>query len=167
MRRLLTTLVVLTAAANAHAEPAPSWTLGPKQLDYREGEPIPPGYHTAERVRKGRVVGGSIMFGAGYFAALIAYGVASKANDHEYWPLVIPAIGPFVTMATANVPIVKGDGAPGVLLLIDGLVQCGGLTLAILGFTDKKTVLLRNDVGLRVTPLIGGGVYALSASLTL
>jgi len=176
--------VHLTTVAAAHAQtspvqapypsppasypPPPSWApAGPKQLAYKEGDPIPAGYHPEKRARKGLVVGGACMFGAAYLGSLLGYAFASDNGDHEYWPLVVPVLGPFLTMATANVPLVKGDGAPGVLLLIDGVLQGGGVALAVLGITEKKTVLLRNDIGVRVWPLVGPGAYGLSASIAL
>jgi hypothetical protein len=134
---------------------------GPRLIDdWREGEPVPPGYHTASRIRKGPVIIGSIVFGIFYLVSTEVGAGASGLNGHTIAPaLWIPCVGPFIQMAWTTSAL--GNWA----LAWDGLVQSGGLALLIYGIASPSTVLVRNDLGLRVLPEAspGGGGLRLVA----
>jgi hypothetical protein len=137
---------------------------GPHELsNWQEGDPVPPGYHPTTRIRKGFVIAGSVVFGVFYlFSSLIA-AVGADANSGSPNPLGalwIPGVGPFVQMFRTTSS--TGNWA----LAIDGLAQCGGLTMLVYGLTSPRTVLVRNDLGLRVVPALdhGGGGFRLVGS---
>lgn len=131
--------------------------LGPKRMDYEEGDPIPPGYHRETSIRKGLVIGGAVTFGAMYlFSALTAAAVSDTSESDDFAPLFIPVAGPFVTIGTSNAP-----AAGAVILAIDGIAQAGGLAMLIIGLTVQSDELVRNDVGsqrIRVVPVGGKDV---------
>ena len=60
--------------------------------------------------------------------------------------LLIPAIGPFITMGVLGANSDLG-GAGAAILAVDGLVQCGGLAMLIAGLAVKHDILIRDHVG--------------------
>ncbi|MEJ7732346.1 MAG: hypothetical protein WKG00_24470 [Polyangiaceae bacterium] len=140
----------------------PAALIGPRTMDYEDGDPVPPGYHVDTRIRKGLLIGGAVTFGALY---LISAATASAAQDagsgDEFTPLYIPAVGPFVTIGTTN-----AEGLGTFLLIVDGVAQSGGLLMAVLGLALPETLLERNDIGrtpgdkngasIAVTPMVVG-----------
>jgi hypothetical protein len=155
--------------------------MGPKELDYEEGDPVPAGYHLKSKRSKGMIAGGAATFGALWLFSVVAApianatrslgdvlsctsgggtistqnGVSSTNNcnntQDNYDPLYIPVAGPFITMGTAHA---KGAGIA--LLAIDGVGQAAGLALLILGIVKTNEKLVRNDVDkVKVMPVIG------------
>jgi hypothetical protein len=140
-------------------------------MPYDETKGIPPGYRLEERVRKGMVISGAIVLGVPY---VIGINVAAAANfeNHSYW-LLVPGVGPFLTLATRD-DSCNEDGTAGeavdcigdafvrFYLVLDGIMQMTGGTLFLLGVTQTKQVLVRQDVTLRVAPRpIGQSGYGL------
>jgi hypothetical protein len=132
---------------------------GPDEISsYDEGDKVPSGYHAEQRMRKGLVIAGGAVFGGFYLgsAGLAALGQDVSKNGggrNDLAPLFIPIAGPFITMANSSTAF--GD----FLLAIDGGAQIAGATMAIIGLTMPKTILVRNDVGtasVTITPVIGG-----------
>jgi hypothetical protein len=114
--------------------------------DWQEGETVPAGYHPAQRMRKGAVIGGAVTFGALYFLnVLIAAGGTDAANStHTSNPvagLYAPVVGPFITMTQSSSAIAD------VFLVVDGLAQAGGAVLLLYGLTSPQIVLMRDDYG--------------------
>ncbi len=110
-------------------------------LDYDDETPVPSGYHTETRVRKGLVVGGAVTFGVMYlltaFGASVAHDVGGGADA-----LYVPVLGPFIQMGNS-------DSSSGrFLLAVDGAAQAAGAAMLIYGIAAPKTVLVRNDLGL-------------------
>ncbi|WP_437292779.1 hypothetical protein [Sorangium sp. So ce426] len=114
---------------------------GPKVLPWREGEPVPPGYHPETRVRKGLVISGSIVFGTVYLFTAIGGGDAVYRGSPGYAALFVPCAGPFITLATT-----RQDDLETMALVLDGLVQITGAALLIPGLLVPRSVLVRNDV---------------------
>jgi hypothetical protein len=122
---------------------------GPRVIgDWEEGQDIPPGYHVSTRVRKGPVIAGAVVFGLLYLFSTLAAAIDSEVNSGSGGPLLVPAIGPFIQMGSTSDSI--GTWA----LAVDGLAQTGGLALLIYGIAAPKTVLVRNDLGLRIEPRV-------------
>ena len=138
---------------------------GPQEIpNWNEGDPIPPGYHATTRARRGLIIGGAVTFGSLYLLSAL---VAAAGSDSSYGgnnreaPLWIPGLGPFVRMAS------NSSATGNVVLLVDGLAQCAGLTMLTVGLMSPKTVLVRNDLGedrpapaehgtqIAVTPIVG------------
>jgi hypothetical protein len=138
----------------------PTPMLGPKRMDYEEGDPVPPGYHVETKMRKGLVIGGAVTFGACYLFSILTAAVADPVeniedpNDDSFIPLYIPAAGPFITIGTA-----QSEGAGTFILVVDGVAQVGGLAMFIAGLAAQSTELVRNDVGkpdIHLTPMSVG-----------
>jgi hypothetical protein len=128
--------------------------LGPKELDYEEGQPIPAGYHLDSKIRKGLFIGGTVTFGACYLLSALSASVADSGNNDEFAPLFVPVAGPFITIGTAN-----AEGAGTFWLVVDGVAQAGGLVMAIAGLVAQEELLVRNDVGkpkITVSPFYAG-----------
>lgn len=126
---------------------APPELVGPREIDYEEGDEIPPGYRKHSKIRKGLVIGGAVTFGALYILTIIVAGVAdsfarseldSDPNQDRWVPLFIPAVGPFITIGTVEAS--PGGAVP---LVLDGLGQCAGLAMFIAGLAAQQTVLRR------------------------
>ena len=159
------------APPGTYYAPAPGYAatpaLGPRVLDYEEGDTIPPGYRTGTRVRKGLVIGGSVMLGVGYLFSIMVAGVGQLVNNvgdpgtKDFGPLLVPVVGPFIGMGTTHP---STGGVFGLAFL--GVAQTAGLGMLIGGLASPKTVLLRNDVAgvtLTVTPQFGAGTAGIGA----
>ncbi len=132
---------------------------GPHELrDWSEGEPIPPGYHPVERLRKGFIIGGAVTFGSLYLISLfVAAGGADSTDPGQSNPeaaMWIPVVGPFIQMA-------RTDSATGNLVLaIDGLAQTAGVAMLAYGIFSPAKVLIRNDLAgkntlnVQLTPIV-------------
>jgi hypothetical protein len=137
---------------------------GPHELSsWQEGDPVPPGYHPTTRIRKGFVIAGSVVFGVLYLFSSLVAAIGADTNTGSPNPLGalwIPGVGPFVQMFSTT------SSTGNWVLAVDGLAQCGGLTMLVYGLTSPRTVLVRNDLGLRVVPALdhGGGGFRLVGS---
>lgn len=135
--------------------------MGPRVLDWEEGDPMRPGYHPETRIRKGMVVGGAVTFGVTYLFTALGGAIASdvlrttSGGSSSVLPLFIPAVGPFVAIGTMGANVTGGF-----FLALDGLAQSAGIALFIYGLAAPKTVLVRNDVAkpfIRPAPMMVGG----------
>jgi hypothetical protein len=117
----------------------------PKKIDWEEGEPIPPGYHTATRVRTGLVAGGASMFGVAYLLSVVVGSVMEDVK-HNGYPLLIPVAGPFVEMKYSSY------ASASVVLALDAIVQAAGLGMLIGGIAAPKTVLVPDVAGVQLVP---------------
>jgi hypothetical protein len=132
---------------------------GPRIIsDWSEGEPIPPGYHEAIRMRRGLVVGGAVLFGTMYLlTALVAAVESDNTSCGCHAGLFIPGAGPFVELGQST------GATTSFFLVVDGMSQLGGLAMFIAGLAVPKTVLIRNDLGstsgfhLALSPIVGPG----------
>jgi len=93
--------------------------------------------------RTGLIIGGLVTFGLSYSASVVAGAVQHDTCATKYgtdtssyicrtqtWPLYVPLAGPFIQMG-----YVEGRGQTTIraLLAIDGVVQAGGLVMALVG----------------------------------
>jgi hypothetical protein len=134
---------------------------GPRELAYNDGDPIPPGYHTSERVRKGLIIGGAVTFGTLYFfsALVAAAGADTSGSDRNPTAAMwVPGVGPFIQMTKTS------SATANVFLAVDGLGQSAGLLMLGFGLFSPRTVLVRNDLAsapkkpaVAVTPMAGPG----------
>jgi hypothetical protein len=114
---------------------------GPGEItSWHEGEPVPPGYHPVERVRKGLIIGGAVTFGVLYLWSVFGAAIAHDLGDNAD-ALYIPGLGPFAQMATTT------SATGNVFNAIDGAGQSAGLVMLIVGLTSPRTILVRNDLG--------------------
>ncbi|AKT39169.1 uncharacterized protein CMC5_033160 [Chondromyces crocatus] len=139
---------------------AGSW---PERLPYKKGTAIPPGYTLKTRTRLGLVIAGAVTFGTAYAASVATAVVGTAQGSTELIPLLVPVVGPMITIPTYYLAESRDDGGTAVgVLMLDALVQSGGLVLLMAGLRFKKKELVRKDVGLshvEVTPMpmgVGG-----------
>jgi hypothetical protein len=133
---------------------------GPRVIkDWQEGDPVPDGYRVKQHARVGLVVGGTVTFGILYLFSVLGAAIVHDANNavggHDNADaFFIPGVGPFMEMT-------KTTSATGnVFNVIDGVGQCAGLAMLIVGLTSPKNVLVRNDLGkplILPAPYIGQG----------
>ncbi len=157
--------------AAAPAAPVAAPPGSPPRKPYREGAPIPQGYHVEQRVRKGMVIAGAITLGIPYTIGLAAAGGSNFRNESGW--LALPALGPFITLGRRHADCHTGSKAASCLgdvmlgfgLVLDGLAQTAGATLLLIGVSAPKTELVRNDVmSLSVLPgRVGTSGYGLRA----
>lgn len=120
---------------------------GPRTIsDWEEGEPVPPGYHVANRARRGLIVGGAVPAGVFYLFSVLAAGIMVDSGSHTGAALYVPGVGPFIQMASTS------TATGNTFLAIDGIVQTGGIIMVAYGIAGK-TVLVRNDLGLTIAPM--------------
>lgn len=153
----------------------------PPVLPYREGQPIPPGYHLEERPLKGAIITGFVLTAVPYITGLLVAATTGFPNQSGF--LVVPWAGPWLTLAarknhcepetyeeaeaSASDPEnCVEDAAVGFALWMDGVVQAAGGTLLLVGYLVTRTKLVRDApaVSFTVTPM--GAGYGLSASGT-
>jgi hypothetical protein len=158
-------------------------------MPYHEGQPIPPGYAQEERPIVALAIAGGVTMGALWLVSLAAgaaleqearkeeerrdstqyyygsSGLGLVGPDDVVWPMALPVAGPFITIGTAH-----AEGAGVAVLLLDGILQTGGLACFIAGLAVKRTVLVLQPVGsaeLRVSPTLGptGAGFGINADL--
>jgi hypothetical protein len=116
---------------------------GPRVIaDWHPGEPIPPGYHPSERIRKGELIAGLITFGVPYIYTSLAAAIGDDANTSKADALWVPVLGPFIELGQSH------SATLDYLLVIDGLAQALGAGLVIHGITSPRTLLIRNDLAM-------------------
>ncbi len=141
-------------APPAVAPPEATALAGPRVIkDWDDSQPVPPGYHPVQHIRKDLVIAGASLFGSLYLlSALVAAGDADahQGSSNPAGALWIPGIGPFIQIAQT------GSEVAGLFLAIDGLIQVGGLTMFTIGLAAPKTELVRNDIGLHlhIAPIV-------------
>lgn len=138
--------------------------LGPKEMEYFEGDPVPDGYRKATRIRRGLVIAGATTFGAAWMLSVITAsisvdvhgGVSGNMTESDSATLYIPVAGPFVSLATYD-PSATGS----LTLVLDGLAQSGGIAMLIAGLAAQQTYLRRTSRAERTVqlrPLAGPGL---------
>jgi len=116
--------------------------------DWREGEPIPYGYHQVNRVRKGMIIAGAITFGVPYlYSGLIASVGDDAGSGSKTEALWLPVLGPFIEMGQTSSTTAR------YFLAIDGVAQSVGAFLMIYGIAVPKAMLVRNDLAMTITPM--------------
>ena len=126
--------------------------------------------------RVGLVVGGLSLSAAAYLTSVIYNGVENETcgqgNGHfgdalgcrtNTWPLYVPFAGPFIQLGYMDG---AHQGAGKALLVVDGVVQVGGLAMAITGFALSAVpskVSYTMDTKLHVSPFAGATSAGLSA----
>ena len=142
----------------------------PDELPYREGAPIPVGYHREERPRTGLITAGWIVTAIPYGVGLVA-AAGSEFRNQSGW-LAVPYAGPWLTIGrrdySCDDSAEESDANEGLKcfgdvflvmgLVFDGLVQAAGGTMLLIGHTSPKTLLVRDEATLRVRPMhVGSG----------
>lgn len=168
-------LVPIGTPAPVAPLPAEETKEPPKDLPYRDGQPVPPGFHVEERLRRGLVIGGSLTLGIPWvFSATTAVG-----NDFEDQSgfLMIPALGPWLMLAAGGASeenCLKDEfdadlcetrmATQRALLFLDGVAQTAGAVMLAVGLAYPTKRLIRNDVSVSFAPTpLGRDGYGLGA----
>lgn len=123
--------------------------LGPSRLPYSATEPVPPGYEIQTRPAMGLAKAGIATFVPLYGLSALFGGVylgSENGDAKRYGPMIIPIVGPFVTIGTAD------TDAGTLFLLFDGLGQVTGATLFLVGMLSDDKYLARTSAGLNLRP---------------
>jgi hypothetical protein len=128
------------------------------EIDYTEGQPVPPGYTVIERRRKGLIITGSILFGVSYGISLAVAAGSEYSNDYGW--LVLPVAGPVI--ASTQLDSCENDdfscddqGTERGFLMLDTLVQAAGATMFFVGLTvSKKVMVLHMEPEFSVAPIV-------------
>ncbi|HXN30904.1 MAG TPA: hypothetical protein VN894_03540, partial [Polyangiaceae bacterium] len=123
---------------------APPREDGPRFItDWRQGEPIPPGYHPVQRTRTGAIIGGAVTLGSVYlmtaFIAAVWSDVARANNESSpLGGLFVPVVGPFITLTQSS------SAAADFLLIMDGAAQTAGAVVLVWAVTSPRMLLARD-----------------------
>jgi hypothetical protein len=167
-----------TAAAPPYYYPPPGYAYPPAayqppaELPYKEGAPIPVGYHIEERPRKGLLIAGYLVAGIPYGIGLFA-AISADFDNQSGW-LAVPFAGPWLYMGRREYTCDEtddpntDDGKEGASclgeaflvmgLIADGVMQAAGGTLLLVGYLSPKKHVVRDGVSWNVRPMrIGTG----------
>jgi hypothetical protein len=168
-----------TAPPPSAPPPPPESTLAPievpGQTQIIDGLTVPPGHHVQKQARKGLLIPGIALLGAGWLVSvLVSVGsgiyVAFKPSN-TCWAYAssvgwIPLVGPPIAIGGQGNPALRSDGgrrcvdeqpwySVGVgVAVVDTIMQWGGLTMMILGLTLRQSVVVEDQpVSFRDRPL--------------
>lgn len=134
---------------SAPAASPPAVMYGPSRLPYNDDDPIPPGYEIQTRPRMGLAKAGIATFVPLYGLSVLFGGVylGSQSGDAgKYGPMIVPIVGPWVTIGTAN----TDSGT--FFLVLDGLGQATGAALFLAGMLTDEKYLARTTGRLNPRP---------------
>lgn len=127
-------------------QPQPAKSTRPSVMDYKEGQPIPLGYHV--ETRKGLTgAGAGVLGGFWALSAVIATAGVGYGTGDASWPLYVPIVGPFMAIGTT-----KELDESILLLVTDGGLQVGGATMLVLGLAIPVKKLVRDSATLKLSP---------------
>ncbi len=132
-------------------------------MPYDEEQPVPPGYVPQERIRKGLVIPGAVVFGTFYFFTAVGGGLNLDERNAPYGALLVPVAGPFIVAGTGDFTL--GDFTA-MLFVFDGIIQAGGAAMLLSGIFAKKKVLVRQDMAQTVRPEVMVGPGSIGMKLT-
>lgn len=126
-----------------------------RRIPWAEDRPVPEGFELREGRRWGLVVGGAATFGFAYLTGVVMAALDVRLTDQDVEeeissgrndPLYAPLLGPFVALGTED-----RSGGEAALLVAAGLVQSGGVALAMAGLLTREHWLERVRVGVGPT----------------
>lgn len=147
-------------AQTAPAKPAP--TLPERHQEEYEEVPQPP----ARQPIIGLIIGGSSTVGATWALSVLTAGICDLWNLHfnggttdaagtpkcDTWPLYIPVVGPWLSLAVVHVDH-SSSGFGDTLLALDGIFQAAGLAMIIGGAVGRVPSSPFAQNSLQITPL--------------
>ena len=148
----------------------------PPVLPYREGQPVPPGYHLEERPRRAALITGYVVTAVPYFTGLLIAGSGGFPNRSIL--LAVPWAGPWLTLGlreercesetyddeSTEAEDCVEDALAYVVLVFDGLIQAAGGALVLVGYLAPQTKLVRDTPPVSITVKPMGAGYGISAS---
>jgi hypothetical protein len=162
------------SAAPAQGQPTQQSTGGLEIIEHgsMEQQQLAPEPEVETRPRLGLVISGAIVFGVSYVfhAALVSpfggwsidYGDNPQWSDFR-WMGAIPVAGPWLQLAAK--PTAPTDDGWTTYLVVDGLLQAGGLTMLILGLVLRQEVggYAEADPSIMIAPMVGQNASGLTA----
>jgi hypothetical protein len=134
----------------------PAYAPGP--LEWKKGDPIPPGYRASTERRTGVAIAGGVTLGvswtvaAGFGIAGLAGGLGPCNCRASSGALLVPVVGPFIFMGTLKDSSDGGGGAMfAPIAAVDGALQVAGAGLLVIGLVTRRDVLVRSDKVLGTT----------------
>ena len=140
----------------------------PLEMPYDADKGIPPGYRIAEKPRYSLAIAGGATLGGLWIISCIAGGAIEDGGQYSGnhgWPMYIPIVGPWITIATGH-----SGGSGTVSLLFDGAFQAAGAVMFLVGLNTSTKVLKYQFQGGEmafhpvIAPTQGGGFAGLTAS---
>lgn len=156
--------------APAYPPPAPVYQPQPVYPAYPQPVVVVPGRQRSlvrydTRPRTGLIIGGSVLLGVTWLSSVLAAGIVGAINDActidngsscltSAWPLYLPVVGPFIQLG-----YVQGQGlaTARTFLVIDGLLQAGGLAMILAGALTRRQVPVYAGRVQFAPSLLGGG----------
>ena len=133
----------------------PMAAAGPLKMEGIAGQLPPVGYHVETEVRTGLVIGGAVTFGVVWVVFnLFPAAVGSAVGCRQCNFLIIPAIGPIILAAQSNPSLAS-------LLVLDAIVQAGGLAMLITGIAAQRTMWVRDGRMVQLVPILSPGMNGL------
>jgi hypothetical protein len=122
----------------------------PVRIEYKPGNPVPPGYHVESEVRSGFLVTGSIFAGLGYTLGAATIGATACPTDRWLW---LPFAGPFVALANESRHVTSGpcddpEGLRHSVRMMSGIGEGVGGLLLLLAAVHRRTYLVADGASL-------------------
>lgn len=124
----------------------------PRTLEWEPGEPVPQGYRPSTQIRTGLVVAGAVTFGSVWLLSALVASIGIDINQGQAIPLFIPVVGPFIAMGTFR----SLQATDAFFLVLDGLVQAGGVAMLVAGIAVPRHQLVRNRYASMLMPMSFG-----------
>lgn len=142
--------VVVQAQPGAPGQPA----VSPQPMGQPAQHVDPYTMMRQRRAGRGLRIGGWVTFGTFYFISFMAgIGVSATDGADEGWPLLVPGIGPFIMGARLISDAERCDfdvcyedsaqNAAGVVSILAGLIQVGGIAMLTAGYVRRSRVARR------------------------
>jgi len=98
---------------------------------------IPEGYMVKTERRPGLYITGAALLGSTYIISTLSATIAMEEGDPGIWPLYIPVVGPFITLATMD----NRTPTSAYFLVLDGLAQAAGVGMLAGGLAGKSWIV--------------------------
>jgi hypothetical protein len=108
-------------------------------------------------MRRGPVIAGSLMFGITYGLQVLVASAVDFEDDSEW--LLVPVVGSWVFMNRTCED--SDDGCS--FLVLHGITQAAGAALLVYGLAARHKRYVRDEVGVKVSPVRMGSGYGFSA----
>ena len=118
---------------------------------WKNGDPIPSGYHVESRPRLGLIIGGGVTLGAFWlleWTSTVTGCRGCTAGNVAF--SFVPVVGPFLQLSQLNFSCANGRGCDPIIapfMVIDGVVQIVGFGLLLGGLLSSHDVLVYNGPG--------------------
>jgi hypothetical protein len=143
-------------------------SIGPDELPYDEGRPVPQGYEPDTRMRKGLIIAGAITLMVPYLSsAAVALrarrdaeeGLISEEEGNAMQALWVPIAGPFIAIGESERNSAR-EIAP---FIAAGVVQTAGAGMLLAGILAREKVLVKKQAVV-AAPIVSAGTVGVGVS---